>query len=491
MNRNRRAVISIAVVAAVAASYLLGRHHSQWQTGSKAGRHVLYYVDPMHPAYKSDKPGLAPDCGMKLEPVFAEDAGNTQATSVAPPLPSGTVSIDSAMQKLVGIRLASVAKGSATRIVRVSGRVVPEDTRVYRINAGVDGFIRNTYNDSVGTQVKKDQILATFYSPEFLAVASGFLAATERVPGAVGGDGSRTVPFPGTVSKQGVSSVQGYMDRLQNLGLSEAQLKKIADSRQLPESAEIVAPSDGFILSRGITAGQHFDRDMEFYRVADLKQVWVVAEVDEQEAAYVRPGGAATISLIGSAHELAAKVAESLPQTEVGGGTVKLRLEVGNPGFLLRPDMLVDVKLPVRLPPGITIPVDALVDSGAHTRVYVERSEGVFEPREVETGWRYGDQVQIREGIRPGERVVVGATFLVDSESRLKSGASPAVSESKTAAKTVIDPSCGMAVDPAKAAESGYTLTDQGVTYYFCSPKCKNKFQNRGSDLAAKQASGK
>jgi len=253
---------------------------------------------------------------------------------------------------------------------------------------------------------------------------------------------------------------------------------------------------------RNITAGQHFDHDLEFYRIADLRRVWVIAEVDEQEAANLRPGSQAKIRLHGEGREMRARIADSLPQSEEGGGTVKLRLEVENPKFELRPEMLVDVELPVRLPAGVTVPVDALVDSGAHTRVYVERREGVFEPREVETGWRYGEQAEIRKGVQPGERVVVAATFLVDSESRLKTPASvpaPARTTERpagmpghlAAAKMVIDPSCGMPVDPANAAKSGNTLAYQGTTYYFCSQKCKEKFQSKSADAGSKQASGR
>jgi len=373
---------------------------------------------------------------------------------------------------------------------------------VYRINSGIDGFIQQTYQDSVGTQVKKDQKLATYYSPDFLSVASGFLAANERVPGSTGTDGSRTMPYPGAVSKQGFSSLQGYADRLRNLGMSDVQIKRMAESRQLPESVDVVAPADGFILGRNITPGLHFDRDMEFYRIADLGRVWVVAEMDEQEAAQLHPGGTAKVTLSGDGRQWPARITDSLPQSEAGGGTVKVRLEVENPGFILRPEMLVDVELPVRLPPGVTIPVDALVDSGAHTRVYVEHGEGVFEPREVETGWRSDELVEIRRGIRPGERVVVAATFLVDSESRLKAPgqmAAPArptdrsaeMTKHMTASNLVTDPSCGMQVDPAKAAKTGNTVTVGGVTYYFCSSQCKGKFQNSSASSVSKQASGK
>lgn len=452
MSQKHRLIMGIAVVGAVAASYFLGRHNSQSQTASKASRHVLYYVDPMHPAYKSSKPGIAPDCGMQLEAVYAEEAGSAPGVSAASSLPDGAVSIDSATQKMLGIRVAPAGKGIARRVVYAVGRVVPEDTRIYRLNSGVDGFIKETFNDSVGTKVKKDQKLATYYSPEFLSVASGFLAAVQGVPGAVGSDGNRTMPFPGAVSKQGSSSVQGYSDRLQNLGMSEAQIRQMAENHQLPHGIDIVSPADGFILARNITVGQHFEHDTEFYRVADLGRVWVVAEIDDQEAGYTHSGGAATVSLKGSGRELAAKIAESLPQSEIGGGTVKLRLELQNPGFILRPDMLVDVKLSVHQPSAVSVPVDALVDSGARSRVYVESSEGVFEPREVETGWRYGDHVEIRRGIHAGERVVVAATFLVDSESRLKSPAPrPVPEEPRATAKKVVDP--GKSSSPNQTSE--------------------------------------
>jgi Cu(I)/Ag(I) efflux system membrane fusion protein len=420
----KRTSLLIAVVVAIAASYAIGRYNSHSQSGNKMGRRVLYYVDPMHPSYKSDKPGIAPDCGMPLVPVFAEDIKNAHPSSLLEQLPAGAVTIDAATQRLIGIRVAPVEKSGATRSIRVIGRVAPEDTRIYRINSGLDGFIRETYNDSVGMLVKRDQKLASYYSPDVLAVASGFLAASERVPGAVGTDGNRTMPFPGTLSKQGVSSMQGYTDRLRNLGMSDVQMKRMADTRQLPESIDIVAPADGFILTRNISRGQHFDHEMEFYRIADLSRVWVVAEIYEPEAPYLRPGGLAQINLKNQGRQLLARIADSLPQSDAGSGTVKLRLEVDNPKFILRPEMVVDVELPIRVPPAVTVPLDALIDSGARSRVYVEHGEGIFERRQVETGWRFGERVEIRRGLLPGERVVVEATFLVDSESRLKTPAS-------------------------------------------------------------------
>jgi len=473
-------------------SYFAGWHHKgRVATATANDRRVLYWVDPMHPSYKSDHPGVAPDCGMQLEPVYAEPAA---AAFPAATLPPGSVGIDLEKQQLFGIRVVAVDKTAGTENVRVLGRVVPEDTRVYRITSGSEGFIRETYNDSVGELVKKDQKLAASYGPDYLSVASGFLAAEAGVPGA-GKDGNRTVPFPGAVSKQGFSSIQGYTDRLRNLGMSEAQINEIADRHQLPQSIDIVSPVDGFILARNVSAGQHFDRSMEFYRIADLSRVWILADMLGSEGQSVHPGAVARVTLPGQGKTFAARVTNVLPEIDPATRTLKLRLEADNPGFAFRPDMYVDVELPVAMPAGLTVPQDAVIDSGREQRVFVESESGVFEPRQVQTGWRSGDRVEIVHGLAEGERVVAAGTFLVDSESRLKSVAQtpsrqapdqrqnvPAKSNTQrslpaNAGKVKVkDAACGMMIDQAKAVAEGNTLTRDGMTYYFCSDRCKKKF---------------
>ena len=488
----KRTLSALGIVLLLVASYAVGRRQSLHQTDERAkSRRVLYWVDPMHPDYRSDRPGIAPDCGMELEPVY--DPAISPVVSGAPAL-DGAVGIDVDKQQLFGIGVAAVEKNSQSEIVRVLGRVVPEDTRVYRITAGSDGFIRETYNDSLGERVKKNQKLATSYIGETLAVASGFLAATAGVSGAVGKDGSRTVAFPGAVNKQGVSSIQGYSDRLRNLGVSDVQIKQMADSRQLPETVDVVSPVDGFILARNITPGQHFDRSAEFYRIADLSQVWIFADIFGSEAQDFLPGTIAHVTVLDQRRTFLARVSNVLPQVDAATRTLKLRLEADNPGFALRPDMFVNVELPARVPPGLTVPLDALIDSGREQHVFVERNRGIFEPRQVQTGRRFGDRVEILRGLVEGERVVTAGTFLVDSESRLKSGAhSPSnpgphektapPSNSKTGsavqAGKVKNPQCGMVIDAAKAASAGNLLSRDGANYYFCSQRCKRNFSQQ------------
>ena len=378
----RRLSLAATVVAAIAVSYGLGSYRQQSRAGVDFGT------------------------------VHAKETGP------APVAPSAAVPTPGV--RLEGASLAAVERAGVSDTVRAVGRVVPEDTRVYRIDASIDGLIRNTYNDSVGTLVKKDQRLATFYAPEFLAASNGYLAAVQGVKGSVAKDGARFTPeFPGALAKEGPRSMQGYRDRLRNFGMSLRQIQQIADTHELPDVIDILAPADGVILSREITPGQHVAHHGEFYRMADLSKVWVIAEVDEQSARFLHPGATAHVTVAGGGHTLAARVTDSLRQSEAGGRTVKLRLEVDNPALQLRPDILVDVALPVRMPPAVTVPVDALVDSGAQARVYVASAEGTATPREVATGWRFGGRVEILKGLRPGERVVAGAAFLLDSESRL------------------------------------------------------------------------
>lgn len=416
----RKAMTAGLIGLLMIVSYAVGRHHSEPASEHASSRRILYWVDPMHPDYKSDHPGKAPDCGMALEPVYADSA--VSAASAAP-VPPGAVAIDPASQRLVGIRVATPEKTSGTHTVRFQGRVVPEDTRTYLVNSGMDGFVRETFNDSVGALVKKDQKLASSYVGETLSIASGYLAATAAVPGATGKDGSRTVPFPGAVSKQGVSSIQGYTDRLRNLGLSEAQIRQMAENHTLPETVDIVSPVDGFILARNISPGQHFDRSTEFYRIADLSQVWIVADVFGSDSQSIHASTVARVTVTDQRGAFSARVSNVLPQVDPETRVLKLRLEANNPGYSLRPGMFVDVELPVDGPAGLTVPQDAVIDSGHEQRVFVERSAGVFEPRIVQTGWRSGDRVEIVRGLAESERVVVEGTFLVDSESRLKSPA--------------------------------------------------------------------
>jgi Cu(I)/Ag(I) efflux system membrane fusion protein len=149
---------------------------------------------------------------------------------------------------------------------------------------------------------------------------------------------------------------------------------------------------------------------------------------------------------------------------------MKVRLEADNPGYALRPDMFVDVELPIKLEPTLAVPTDAVFDTGLKKTVFVDRGEGFFEPREVETGWRLGNRVEITRGLNPGERIVVSGTFLIDSESRMELAAAG------MAENLSQDPVCGVPVSIKKSEQAGRKSVYQEKTYYFCSDECKERF---------------
>jgi Cu(I)/Ag(I) efflux system membrane fusion protein len=385
--------------------------------GHASARRVLYYVDPMNPSYRSDKPGKAPDCGMALVPVYAEEAGKSLLPSEVSTSGSvQTVQIDPAAQQLYGIRLARVESNKGQSILRVFGRVAADQTRIYRVNLGTDGYVKSTLNDAVGNHVTKDQHLAVVYSPDFLSVAGGYLSANERTPSVSGAQRENIAPS----TTLGTASAQARADRLRNLGMSDSQINEISTNRKIPEDVYVVSPADGFILSRNISPGVRFERYVDMYTIADLSHIWVLAEVFGKDAQAFRPGATARITLPDTGETFQARVSNVLPQVDPATRILRVRLELDNPGFKLRPDMFVNVELTVPMPAGITVPADAILDSGLSKRVFVQTSAGHFEARKVETGWRLNNRVQIVKGLREGETVVVAGTFLVDSESRLE-----------------------------------------------------------------------
>ena len=201
-----------------------------------------------------------------------------------------------------------------------------------------------------------------------------------------------------------------------NLGMSSQQIKDLIRSKEITQEIIINAPATSFVLARNITPGQKFITGEELYRLADLSRVWILADLFKNEAKYVRPGEKVKVTLAGQDETYMATVSEILPQFDPATLTIKVRLEVDNPQFALRPGMFVDVEFPINMPPTVNVPVDAIMDSGLKKTVFVDRDKGFFEPRRVKTGWRLGERAEIVEGLEPGERIVVSGNFLIDSE---------------------------------------------------------------------------
>lgn len=428
---------------------------------SEAAPKVLYWHDPMHPEYRSDKPGIAPDCGMQLEPVYAD---GRPAAATRTDLPSGAVHIPDEKQQIIGVRVSAVEQTAAREEVRTIGRIAVDERRVFRIAAATLGWIVDAQPNSVGSIVRKDELLATFYAREFLGSQQSFLYALDAR------DRFRAQNASDAQMVATNTQLQAARDTLEALGMSVTQIEELARKRDKTTTIEIRSPATGFIVERNVSPGQRFDVGTELFVIADLRHVWVLADMFQYEANFVRAGQTIRVSLPHQGREFRGRVSEVLPQFDSTTRTLKVRIEVDNPDYALRPDMFVDVRFPLRLPPSLTVPADAVLDSGLRKTVFVDLGDGYFEPRRVETGWRFGDRVQIVRGLMAGERVVTSGNFLIDSESRMKAAAAGIRGNPER------DIMCGMDVDAARAKAAGRVSEYGGRTYYFCSDACKKGF---------------
>jgi YHS domain-containing protein len=253
--------------------------------------------------------------------------------------------------------------------------------------------------------------------------------------------------------------------------MSELQIEEIGRTRQYTENIQLRAPAKGFVIVRNVSKGLRFDKGTELYRIADLSRVWILAEVFENEASFFKPGMLAKVELPYQKKTLYARMSNVLPQFDPATRTLKVRLVADNPGYAMRPDMFVNVELPVSGPPAIVVPVDAVLDSGLKKTVFVDRGNSFFEPRQVETGRLLGERVEIARGLMPGEKIVVSGNFLLDSEARMQKAAAGITG------KIAHDPVCGMNVDEDSARAAGNYLEYRGQTYFFCDPKDREDFR--------------
>jgi len=468
----RKGPLALLILACVAVAFLAGTWVAHWGASRRTagGKKVLYYVDPMHPAYKSDRPGIAPDCGMQLEPVYEDGSTGGGASAPTPP---GTVTIPRERQQAIGVTVGKVEKAPWAGTVRILGKVAPDEARTYRVTAASDIWVRKAFPPTTGSFVRKDEPLAAYFTGGFLAAANAYMFALDTRK-----RHSETADVSQAQAQNLDFQMRQAVGNLINMGVSQSQIREMGESGKVSELVEIRSPSDGFILVRGVSEGQFVSVGSELYRIADIGKVWILADLFEHESRFARAGQ--QVKVFYQDRPYNAKVSKVLPQFDPVSRSFKVRLEMDNPGYVYRPDMFVDVELPVNLPDSLTVPASAVIDTGSRKTAFVDCGNGYFEPRRVETGWRFGDRIEITKGLMEGEQIVVSGNFLVDSESRMRLAAAGLPED------YVLDPVCGMGVDPKKAGEKKSTYG--GQTYYFCNPSCKETFLKNPSKYLVKDS---
>lgn len=422
------------------------------------GRKVLYWYDPMHPRYKTNKPGIAPDCGMQLVPKFDDAAAGTpggatkerkimfwydamnpthrydkpgkapdgmdlvpkyadednSSSETAP----GTVKIDPTRQQLIGVRTVTVERESLARTVHTTGQLTADEQKIAHIHLKVSGWTEQVYVDYIGQLIKKGQPLFTLYSPDLVSTEEEYLIA-KRGQKYLGSS-----PFP-DVAQGSESLLKSSRERLKLWDISDEQIKKLDESGEVSRTLTFYSPVNGFVMDRKAFPNTAINPEMELYTVADLTDIWVNADVYEYEVPYVRVGQKATMQLSyypGKTYR--GRVTFIYPTVDPIARTVKVRLEFPNPKFDLKPQMFADIQLNIDYGTHIVVPQEAVLDSGNTQTVFVAHEGGYFEPRAVKLGPKLDGKAVILSGLKLGETIVASGNFLIDSESRLESATS-------------------------------------------------------------------
>ncbi len=366
----------------------------------------LFYRNPMNAAITSPVPAKD-SMGMDYIAVYADGEDKTAS--------AGTVEIDSVVVQNLGVRTAIAKKSAISRTIRAVGRVDFDEESMVRLHPKVEGWIEEIRIDKTGQQVNKNDILLSIYSPKLVSTQQEYLLALNNLAAL------EQSPFE-EIRRGAQALVKSSRQRLQLLDVPEHQIHELEKSRQVKKSLHIHSPVTGTVINIGSRQGQHVSPGTELYMLVDLSQVWVYADIYENELPWVKEGDKVEMTLASVPGRIfSGSLAYIYPYAESKTRTTKVRMVFDNTALLLRPNMFSEVIIRADSQPDtVVIPAEAVIRSGQQTQVFVVRGAGKFEPRIVTLGIESEGQVAVLEGVKAGEEVVTSAQFLLDSESKLR-----------------------------------------------------------------------
>lgn len=372
-------------------------------TSAPAARKILYYRNPMGLSDTSLKP-KQDSMGMDYIPVYEGEE-----------MQSGQVKISPDKVQKLGVRTEPAALRELVRTVRAVGQFQLDERRQHTVTTKFEGYIETLHVNATGQPVKRGQPLMDVYSPELVSAQEEYLIAW---------NGRQSLRNGTEESLVGVGQLaESALKRLRNWDISDAQLQRLKKDGKATRTLTLYSPANGVVLEKMAVAGMRFMPGEPLFKIADLSVIWLLADVFEQDLALVHVGQSVKISVNAYPEkELTGKIAYIYPTVTPETRTAKVRVELANPGGMLKPDMYASVQLVSGHGKAgtLTVPDSAVLDSGTRQIVLVRRGEGLFEPREVKLGMRGNGYVEVIEGISTGEEVVISANFLIDAESNLR-----------------------------------------------------------------------
>lgn len=407
MNTKNTVVTILALVVGVGLGTWIGGEDGSATHESGPSVHRC----PMHPTVVSDRPGSCPICGMDL--VMDQAGGSGHGGDHGEE--AGEVRIDPSTVQNMGVRIGVVERRPLSRTVRTMGRVDYDETGKTDVNTKVTGWVEKLYVDFSGQEVKKGQPLLDIYSPELVAAQEEYLTALDYVRRLE--EGASAEALDG--AKALLSAARR---RLMYWDIAEAQIADLERTRKAKRTMTIHSPQEGVVVHRAVYDGAHIKAGEHLYRIADLSRVWVYADIYEYELPWISRGQSAEVVLsYAPGREYRGVVSYVYPFLESRTRTAKVRMVFDNPELELKPEMFATVKiLSEASKEAVVVPAEAVIRTGERSVVILELGEGRFSPREVKLGVEADHVYEVTHGLSGGERIVLSAQFLIDSESNLK-----------------------------------------------------------------------
>ena len=377
-----------------------------------AAAHEIW-ICPMHPEIVKDEKGSCPICGMDL---VKKEGGAPEGGSGEAGVPGfATVTIDARKRQLLSLKTAKVERGTFGTGIRTVGRVAYDERRVHHVHTRFEAYVEHVTADFTGKFVKRGEVLAHVYSPELFATQQELLLALRAVR-ALG-------PSADASAREGAERLlDATRQRLRLWEVTEKDIAALEARGEPLRSFPIYAPTSGYVTARTAFHGMKVMPADTLFDITDLSVVWVLADVYESELPRVKVGQTGRMTLAyRPGRTWTGRVTYIYPSLDEKTRTAKVRLEFANPREELKPEMYADVVLESAPRTALKVPDDAVLDSGTRKVVFVAKGEGVLEPREVTVGEQAGGTWEVLSGLSEGEEIALGASFLVDSESRLAS----------------------------------------------------------------------
>lgn len=392
MTRRQTLIVSVAGLSvALGLGFGLGRlTHAppKAPAAPEAGRTVLYWYDPMVPVQRFDKPGKSPFMDMQLVPKYANEQPG-----------EGGVRVDPAKAQNLGVRLASVERGTLASGVTATGVIAFNARDVAVVQAKAAGFVQRVYGRAPGDVVGAGAPLADVLVPEWAGAQGEFLAVRRT------GD---------------ESLIRAARQRLQLLGMAPSLIASVERSGQVRNVTTITTPSGGVIKALGVRSGMTVAVGQTLAEVNGLGRVWLNAAVPEAAAGQVQPGQPVTATLAAyPGQTFSGRVTAILPEAEAESRTLTARVELPNPGGRLRPGMFATVQFGGAAQPALLVPSEAVIRTGRRTLVMLARGGGRYIPAEIRVGREADGRTEVLAGLSAGEKVVASGQFLLDSEASL------------------------------------------------------------------------